>query len=132
MMARNETSLPQWNSTHGGRAELLPWLAPGSAVSDFIRLSSWLVFSVTSVPLSVVSKTSFNDSVADWPPWKRSSGALRPLLCPEFHELDLLTVRSEGLKMHSTLSPRSLNRYALAGPVIRTPPRNVRRAVRAV
>src|SRR5947199_10383344 len=106
MMARNDVSLPQWNSTHGGRAELRPWSAPGRAVSDFISSSSLVVWTVTSVPVSVVSNTSFSDSVADWPPWKRSSGALRPLLCPEFHELDLLTVRSDGLKTHSTLSPR--------------------------
>src|SRR2546430_2897450 len=97
MIARNECSLPQWNSTHGGRPELRLASAPGRLGSVFIRSSSLLVCSVTSVPSRVVSNVSASESVADWPPWNRSSGALRPLLCPEFHELDLLTVNSDGL-----------------------------------
>ena len=61
----------------------------------------------------------------------RNSGALRPLLWPAFHEFDLLTVSSDGLKRQSMRSPRSVFRYALAGPVIRTLPRSVRRAARS-
>src|SRR5213592_564479 len=131
MMARNECSLPQWNSTHGGRAELRPRSAPGRLGSDFIRSSNLVVYSVTSLPSRVVSNVSFSESVADWPPWKRNSGALRPLLWPAFHEFDLLTVSSDGLNRQSMRSPRSVFRYALAGPVIRTPPRSVRRAARS-
>src|SRR5882757_9928657 len=112
MMARNECSLPQWNSTQGGRAELRPRSAPGRLGSDFIRSSSFVVYSVTSVPSRVVSKVSLSDSVADCPPWNRSSGALRPLLCPAFHELDLLTVSSDGLNRQSIRSPPSVFRYA--------------------
>jgi hypothetical protein len=87
--------------------------APASAVSTFIRLSSLSVYSVTALPSRVVSNVSDSVSVADWPDWKRSSGAFLPFASPPCQLLDLLMVSSAGLNMQSICSPDSVFRYAL-------------------
>src|SRR2546421_7084476 len=110
MTALNEASFPHWNSTHGGRPELRPLSPPGRLVSDFIMSSSLVVYWVTSVPSRVVSNVSVSDSVADRPPWKRRSGALRPLLSPAFQLFDLPIVSSDGLNRQSIRTLFSLIR----------------------